>query len=182
MARYEKNTSSGDKDSKHADGMKAFERVKSAEQDNRHTFIEDKRFGRLEEQWPEEIAKQRADEGRPCLTISKMNAFIRQVVNDCRQNKPSIKVHPVDSGADPKTADVINGIIRNIEYTSNADIAYDTAVEESVCGGWGYWRVGMDYAYDDSFDLDLSIERISNTLSVYGDPNSTAAAHLWPNE
>jgi len=175
MARYEKNTSSGDKDSKHAEGLTAFERCKSAEQDNRHTALEDIRFSRLEEQWPEDIAKQRADEGRPCLTISKMNAFIRQVVNDARQNKPSIKVHPVDSGADPKTADVINGIIRNIEYTSNADIAYDTAVEASVSGGWGYWRVGMDYAYDDSFDMDLAIERVANQFSVYGDPDSMSA-------
>lgn len=155
-------------------GRKAFERCSDAEKENRLEAVEDIRFSRLGEQWPEKIAKQREIEHRPCLTINKMPAFIRQVVNDARQNKPAIKVHPVDSGADPKTAEVINGLIRNIEYTSNADVAYDTAIEASVAGGFGYWRVGMDYAFDDSFDMDLTIERVSNQFSVYGDPDSTA--------
>lgn len=156
-------------------GRKAFERCSDAERENRLEAIEDIRFSRLGEQWPEKIVKQREQEFRPCLTINKMPAFIRQVVNDARQNKPSIKVHPVDSGADPKTADVINGLIRNIEYTSNADVAYDTAIEATVSGGFAYWRIGMDYAYDDSFEMDLTIERVANQFSIYGDPDSTLA-------
>lgn len=158
-----------------AKGRKAFEKCNDAEAENRRIALEDIKFSRLNEQWPSEIAKQREMSKRPCLTINKMPAFIRQVVNDSRQNKPAIKVHPVDSGADVKTADVINGLIRNIEYTSNADVAYDTAIESSVSGGFGYWRVGMDYAFDDTFDMDITIERVSNQFSVYGDPNSTAA-------
>ncbi len=156
-------------------GKKAFQRCSDADSHNRLTALDDIKFSRLEEQWPDKMVKQREMEGRPCLTISKMNAFIRQVVNDARQNKPSIKVHPVDSGADVATADVINGLIRNIEYTSNADVAYDTAIEQSVAGGFGYWRVGLDYAYDDAFEMDLSIERIANQFSVYGDPDSMSA-------
>lgn len=162
-------------DDKLAQGRRTFTLAQDAETDNRGTYEDDVSFARHEEQWPSKILKQREDEGRPTLTISKMNAFIRQVVNDARQNKPSIKVHPADSGADPETAEVINGLIRNIEYTSNADTAYDTAMECAVSGGFGYWRIGLDYAYEDSFDMDLSIERIANPLSVYGDPYSTAA-------
>ncbi len=158
-----------------AAGKKAFEFCSEAESDNRVVALDDIRFARLGEQWPSDIVKQREIDQRPCLTINKMKAFIRQVVNDSRQNKPSIKIHPVDSGADVKTADIMNGLIRNIEYTSNADVAYDTGVEASVSGGFGYWRVGMDYACDDSFDMDLSIQRVANQFSVYGDPNSTAA-------
>jgi hypothetical protein len=158
-----------------AKGRDDFERCQDAEQDNRMVALDDIRFSRLEEQWPQQIIQQRQTEQRPCLTINKMPAFIRQVVNDARQNKPSIKVHPVDSGADPKTAEIINGLIRNIEYTSNADVAYDTAIEASVSGGFGYWRVGMDYAYDDTFEMDLSIERVANQFAVYGDPDSMSA-------
>lgn len=156
-------------------GREAFEKCQDAEQENRREALDDIRFSRLGEQWPDAILKQREIDRRPCLTINKMPAFIRQVVNDARQNKPSIKVHPVDSNADVHTADVINGLIRNIEYTSNADVAYDTAIEASVSGGFGYWRIGMDYAYDDSFDMDLTIERVANQFAVYGDPNSMAA-------
>ncbi|HEY1092332.1 MAG TPA: portal protein, partial [Burkholderiaceae bacterium] len=152
-----------------------FTLAQDAESDNRTSYEDDVEFALHEVQWPANVAKQRQDENRPALTISKMKAFIRQVVNDARQNKPSIKVHPADSGADPETAEVINGLIRNIEYTSNADVAYDTAMETAVAGGFGYWRVGLDYAYHDSFDMDLRIERVANPLSVYGDPYSTAA-------
>lgn len=149
--------------------------AQDAESDNRTTYEDDIEFALHEKQWPAKVEKAREDSNRPCLTISKMKAFIRQVVNDARQNKPSIKVHPADSGADPDTAEVINGLIRNIEYTSNADVAYDTAMETAVAGGFGYWRVGLDYAYHDSFDMDLTIERVANPLSIYGDPYSTAA-------
>ena len=158
-----------------AEGRKLFDQCAEAENDNRTTGKEDIRFAREGIQWPDKIAKDRETEGRPCLTINKLPAFIRQVVNDARQNKPSIKVHPVDSNADPETAEIINGLIRNIEYTSNADVAYDTATECAVTNGFGYIRVGLDYAYDDSFDMDLSINRVRNPFSVYGDPNSMAA-------
>lgn len=157
------------------EARKAFDQCVDAAQDNRRTALEDIRFVRLNDHWPEDIRRQREIEGRPCLTIPKLPAYVRQVVNDSRQNKPAIKVHPVDSGADLKTAEIISGLIRNIEYTSNADIAYDTGVECAVSGGFGYWRVGMDYAYDDSFEMDLSIDRIANPFSVYEDPNSRAA-------
>ena len=154
---------------------KCFDRAEEHEQDNRLAYREDTLFVRARDQWPANIRKQRELEGRPCLTIDKLGPVVRQVVNDARQNKPSIKVHPVDSFGDPETAEIINGLIRNIEYTSNADVAYDTAVECATGGGFGYIRVGIDYAYDDSFDLDITINRVANPLSVYGDPNSTAA-------
>jgi len=157
------------------DGKDLFREAEDAEADNRQTAEDDIRFARNSEQWPEEILNQRKLEGRPALTINKLPAFVRQVVNDARQNKPSIKVHPADSGADPDTAEVVNGLIRNIEYTSNADVAYDTAVECAVSGGFGYIRVGLDYAYHDSFDMDLQIKRVANPFSVYGDPNSREA-------
>lgn len=157
------------------EAQEAFEMAQEAEDHNRKTYLEDTQFSRLADQWPEKVRSQREEDGRPCLTINKMPAFIRQVVNDARQNKPSIKVRPVDSGADPETAEVINGLIRNIEYTSDADVAYDTGVECAVGGGFGYWRVDIDYAFDDTFDMDILIKRVANPLSVYGDPASMAA-------
>ena len=145
------------------------------EEENREDAVEDLEFSRASRQWPYDIERQRLKENRPCLTINKMPSFIRQVVNDARQNKPAIKVHPIDSSADKETAEVIEGLVRNIEMQSKADVAYDTAVEQSVSGGFGYFRVNVDYAYEDSFDQDIKIDRIVNQFSVYGDPNSTSA-------
>jgi Phage P22-like portal protein len=156
------------------EGREAFELSAEVESDNRRYYEEDVRFARLEEQWPEQIRRQRDLDGRPCLTINLLTAFTRQVVNDARQNKPAIKVHPADDNADPETAEVINGIIRNIEYTSNADVAYDTSLECAVSGGFGYFTIDTEYACDDAFDLDLKINTVVNPLTIYGDPYSTA--------
>jgi len=157
------------------DALEAFE--KSAEHDdhNRKAFEDDIDFALLENQWPDQVRRDRELEGRPCLTVNKLAAMGRQIVNDARRNKPGITVHPVDSDADPETAEVLNGIIRNIEQSSNAEVAYDTALESAVFGGFGYFRINTKYTSDDTFDQDIVIERISNPLSVYRDCYSTAA-------
>lgn len=158
-----------------ADAKEAFELCADAEQDNRNDALDDLRFARLGEQWPDKVRQQRVLDGRPILTINRMPSFIRQIVNDSRQNKPQIKVKPVDDKADRETAEILAGLIRNIEYVSKADIAYDTAVDFAVSCGFGYFRIAIDYEYDDSFDKGLKIKRIANPFSVYGDPQSTEA-------
>lgn len=95
------------------------------------------------------------------LTTNKFPAYIRQVVNDARQNRPQIRFHPVDDNADPQTAEVLNGLIRNIEVSSRASIAYDSAIFQSVSGGFGCIRVNLDYAHDDTFEQDIKIECIN---------------------
>ena len=143
--------------------------------DNRELALEDIKFGLLGEQWDKADVEKRKRKGKPCITINKFPAHIRQVVNDARQNKPSIRVRPVDDNSDPKTAEILNGLIRNIETSSNADIAYDTAMHQSVSGGFGYIRVTVEFADDDTFDKDIRIERITNQFSVYEDPYANSA-------
>lgn len=153
----------------HAEGLRIYDIAIERDAHNRERYADDVRFARLSEQWPEEVRKQREQDGRPCLTINKLPAFIRQVVNDARQNTPQIKFHAVGEGSDQWTAKVLDGLVRNIEVTSNADVAYDTAIENAVTGGFGYFRITTDYASDDSFDQDIRIERIPNSLSVVPD-------------
>lgn len=159
----------------HKQALEDFRLCQDAEADNRSAALDDLKFARLGEQWPEDMAAKRKLESRPCMTFNRMPTFIRQVVNDGRQNKPAIKTHPADDEADPKTAEVINGLIRNIEYTSNADVAYDTGLDFAASCGVGYWRVGMEYSHDDTFDMDLEIQRVANPFAVYGDYASTSA-------
>jgi len=156
-----------------SDALEEFELCAEADAHNRESFVEDIRFGRMGEQWDDVDSKRRKNQKRPCMTINLCNSFARQVVNEARQNKISIKVRPVDDNADIETAEVMNGLIRNIEHASNADAAYDTAAESAVDGGFGYFRIAVEYAHDDSFDKDLRIQAIQNPLSVYADPHST---------
>lgn len=158
-----------------AEAREKFELAAERENENRVNGLDDLKFARLGEQWPEAIRKKRELEGRPCLTINKLPTFIRQVVNDARQNKPAITVHPADSNADVETAEILSGLIRNIEVISDADVAYDTALEGAVSNGFGYFRINTAYTSDDTFDQDIVIERIANPFTVYGDPYSEAA-------
>ncbi len=104
-----------------------------------------------------------------------MPAFLNQVINDSRQNRPRIRTKPVDSFADPKTAQVIDGLILNIERASNAAVAYDTAIDCAASGGFGYFRVDVEYSDNNGFEKELRINRIANPLQVVGDPYSQAA-------
>jgi hypothetical protein len=147
------------------EALEAFAECEERDRDNFNAGQDDIRFARLEEQWPAAIRAQRIREGRPCFTINKLPSFIRQVVNDARQNKPAIKVQPQDSGADPQTADLISGLIRNIETTSDAEVAYDTAVECATTNGFGYFRVNLRYANDDNWEQDIVIERVADPFT-----------------
>ena len=169
------------------EALDCFARCEEVEAENRRLFAEDIKFARLSQQWPADIERQRLEEGRPCLTINKVAPVIRQVVNDARLNRPSITVRPVDGQADKETADILTGLVRNIEQSSDADTAYDTAIDNAVSGGFGYFRINLGYANDvdpagdltalgpEAFEKDIVIERVVNSLSVYGDPDSTAA-------
>lgn len=148
-----------------------FALVSEAEQSIRALALEDLKF-RNGEQWPANIQNERAEDSRPCLVINKIPQFINQITNDQRQNRPSIRVHPVDDHADMETAKIIQGLVRHIEYNSNADVAYDTAFESAVIGGRGFFRIITQYSSPDSFDQDILIKRIRNPFSVFFDPHA----------
>lgn len=125
------------------------------------------------EQWPEKIKASRTRQNRPCLTENRVLAFINLVVNQIRQSRPTINAKPVDSEADPKVAEIYQGIIKNIEVTSDAETAYDTAAWNAVASGRGWLIVGTRYADYDSFDQEIYIDRVMNPFSVMLDPCST---------
>lgn len=164
----------------------------SALSESREDEIDDLRFyaGSPDNQWQwpaDVLATRGAVQGqtinaRPCLTINKLPQHVRQVTNDQRQNRPGAKVIPVDDNADVEVADIFNGMIRHIEYISDADVAYDTACENQVSYGEGYIRLLTEYCDDNTFDQDIKIGRIRNSFSVYMDPliqDPTGADAKW---
>jgi len=152
----------------------------SAYSESREDELDDLRFyaGSPDNQWQwpaDVLATRGAVQGqtinaRPCLTINKLPQHVHQITNDQRQNRPSVKVIPVDDNADVEVAEIFNGMVRHIEYISDADVAYDTACENQVAYGEGYIRILSEYCDDDTFDQDLRIARVRNSFSVYMDP------------
>ena len=160
---------------------KRLEQSLSAYSESRDSELDDLRFmaGSPDNrwQWPQEVLATRgAVQGqtinaRPCLTINKLPRHVRQVTNDQRQNRPSGKVIPVDDKADIEVAEVFNGMVRHIEYMSDADVVYDTACDNQVTYGEGYFRILTEYCDDNTFDQDIRIGRVRNSFSVYMDPH-----------
>jgi hypothetical protein len=127
-------------------------------------------------QWPSDVLATRGSlqgqtiNARPCLTINKLPQHVRQVTNEQRQNRPSGKVIPADDQADPQVAEVFDGLVRHIEYMSDADVAYDTACDNQVTYGEGYIRLLTEYCDENTFEQDIRIARVRNSFSVYMDP------------
>ncbi len=172
--------SSRDDDSKMATMRHRLQMAQSAYSDSREDELDDLRFmaGSPDNQWQwpaDVLATRGAVQGqtinaRPCLTINKLPQHVRQVTNEQRQNRPSGKVIPADDNADIEVAEIFNGVVRHIEYMSDADVAYDTACDNQVTYGEGYIRLLTEYCNDETFDQDIRIERVRNSFSVYMDP------------
>ena len=164
----------------------------SALSESREDEIDDLRFyaGSPDNQWqwPADVLQTRgAVQGqtinaRPCLTINKLPQHVHQVTNEQRINRPGIKVIPANDEAEADVAEVFNGVIRHIEYISDADVAYDTACENQVAYGEGYIRLLTEYCDENSFDQEIKIGRVRNSFSVYMDPlmqDPTGADARW---
>jgi hypothetical protein len=148
-----------------------YDRATEADQPNRLPAIDDLRFLTVPGcQWDEAHKKNRR--GRPCYEFPILRSHWRQVVNDQKQARPSIKVRAVGD-EDAKGAELRQGLIRNIESVSNAAFAYDSAFELLSAAGFGAWRVKTQYNTDSGFDQDVVIEEITDPLtSVWFDPDA----------
>lgn len=131
---------------------------------------DDRRYMDPATQWDDEDRSIREQAGRPCLTEDNLGPFLRNVCNEQRKNKPGVQVNPVDSGSDPDTAEIAQGLIRHIEYSSNADTAYDTAFRWAAATGRGFYRLTTDYVDQEGFEQEILIKRCPDPWLVFTDP------------
>lgn len=135
--------------------------------------LEDKRFVTLKgEQWDEQALKQRKAQGKPTLEINLVRTYVQQQINTMRQNRPQAKVVPVDSGADPETAKVLEGLIKDVEEASNFENALDIAAANQVHAAVGFYRITTDYINEKSFNQEPQFKSIENPQAVLIDPLS----------
>ena len=163
-----------DQDSRIQQAMEFLRQVNDVDSNNRAEALDDVRFA-AGDQWPVDVQNSRVLEARPCLTINKVDAYCRQIVNQIREQRPRIKCHGMNTQSDEKQAEIITGLCRHIELQSDADQAYLNAVDYAVRMGWGYIRIHTDYVKDDSFNQEIYIKPIENPFTVYFDPNSIMA-------
>lgn len=121
--------------------------------------------------WDPVEKKSRKENERPCIAPDELNQYINQTINDLRQNKRAVKLTPKGSGANDKTAEWRQNLIRNVEYESNAQTAYVTAGQDALERSYGYFRINIRFVAPRGFDKELVIRRIPNPDTVYLDPD-----------
>jgi hypothetical protein len=154
-----------------------FKLASEAESQMRKEALEDLEFY-SGDQWPANLVHDRTESGKPCLTINRLLQFVHQVTNDQRQARPAIQVNPTGEQSTVETAAVFQGLLRHIEVSSDAEIAYDTAFASAAICGFGYFRVVTEYADEpelerageDFLDQEIRIEPILDPFTVYFDP------------
>jgi hypothetical protein len=139
-----------------------------ADQDNRRLALEDLRFANEPgAQWDENMKKERGE--RPAYEFNKVRINGKRVINEIRANRPQGKVRASEDG-DKKTAELYEGLCRNIANVSDFDTVTDQAAEYQVDAGMAAWRIATEYSDDDAFDQDIVIKPFKNPFCVYADP------------
>lgn len=138
-------------------------------------YVQDVKFANADSdngwQWPNDLRRDREVNKRPALTINKVEPLCNLIVNDMRENVPSISIKPVGGETSFRAAQIFEGFFRHVERESAAQDIYDDAAESTVQGGIAYWRVASQYESDDSFNQILRIAPIRDQMGVALDPN-----------
>lgn len=123
-------------------------------------------------QWPSTIYQQRTGEGNdlPCLTINNTRVHNDLIINALSKNGYGIKVRPTGGKASYESSQVMQSIIRRIEYISKASAAYRKVAEQQVDGGVGYILIETAYVSERSFDQDIYLKASRDPTGVYLDP------------
>ena len=164
-----------------ATSLKRFEITAEHESESRKAGLDDLKFSIGTGQWDEAVKANREIEGKPCLTVNRVPALLRQYTGDERQHRPAMLVNPVGSGADVELAKIHQGVLRHIEVASFADVTYDDAYDWMMRTGWCPWRIKTDYVSEMSFDQEPRIEPFENPFNCYLSPvrNPLGQDPLW---
>ena len=139
-----------------------------ADSDNRLKAMEDLRFLHVPGSHWDERVKAARGALRPMYEFNKLRITVKRVVNDMRANRPQGKVRAVEDGDKP-TANVFEGLIRNIWNVSDGDTIIDQAAEYQVGGGMGAWRVVTEYEDDSVDSQSICLKPIRNPFCLYAD-------------
>jgi hypothetical protein len=139
-----------------------------ADRENRQLAIEDMKFLRVPGYQWDDITKRERGADRPMYEFNKLNVSVKSVINQMRENRPMGKVRAAEDG-DIKTAEILEGGIRNVVANADFDTVTDYAAEYQVGAGMGAWRVTLEYA-EDAFGQVIDIDPLLNPFCLFCDP------------
>jgi len=140
----------------------------SFDTEQRRRVVDDMKFTFVSgNQWDGHLKGKRKN--KPCYESNRVRQLVRRVTGQQLKNKPQIKVRAVEDN-DVDTAEVYNGLIKNIEVQSSAENAYDVSMQWATGGGYGILRVIAEYEGQDTFDQCLKIKTVLDPMRCWCDP------------
>jgi hypothetical protein len=126
----------------------------------------------LNDAWPEaeKALRRKAGSERPMVSCDQLNQYTNLVINEVRQHPRQIKISPAGYGATAQLAEIRENRIRSIQYRSDAQAAYLTAMENACQRSYAYARVILRYVSETSTDQEIVIQRVPNPNSILFDP------------
>jgi len=152
---------------------RCWEEYQNATVDNRKNSVASlKMWVGGELQWRPGEIEERTGNNRPWMTINCLKTAVDQVENEARSNPPGPQAHPVGGQADKDGADILEGLIREYEYRSNAPVAYTTAIRYAGAGNFGVFELGTEYENERSMAQRMVVKEVEDPAMVFCDPTA----------
>jgi len=116
----------------------------------------------------DKLAREEAK--RPLIVADELSQYVNQIVNEVRANPRAVQFAPTGPGTSEDVADFYANKMREIEYRSHAQLAYTTAFESAVMGGYGFVRVTSEFQPDSADHQELVITPVVDPNTVVPDP------------
>ena len=145
--------------------LRELETVQSNESDEREKSRECQIFvTKKDGQWEEKIFNLWRTLGKPRYTYDRVSPILDGIVGELDQNEFAATVNPAGGEATKENAAVLDSLVRSIQNWSDASHIYKKIARKLTINGFDACRVIHDYQSGDSFDQDLIIKYIPNSI------------------
>jgi len=114
-------------------------------------------------QWEPRIIERMS--GKPRYTDDRCNPILDSICGEIEDNDFAIKISPASGSATKETAEIFEGLIRNIENISSANLIYSAMARMMVTCGMSGIELEQGYVDGDSFDQDLFIRDVPDFVN-----------------
>lgn len=122
------------------------------------------------DQWEYNIRQDREKDSRPTMQFNQLVPIIRSILGEQRINSPVLTVRAVGKGATQQDIDIREGLLRQIQYDSDADVIYQIASKQALECGWGAARVLTEYEDEKTFNQRILFKPVVDFQAAFWDP------------
>lgn len=120
------------------------------------------------EQWKEDEAKLFETYKKIPLTVNKIAPKLNHLLGEQRQNTPNLQAVP-DEDVEEDTVVIREALVKEISFSSDARVVYQTAFQQACVGGYSAYRVYTEYDNDHNFYQNIMFGAFRDPTKCYFD-------------